>query len=82
MHQPRDVFEADVARLQLLVVQDAHAAMAHDLVAVEREVHFLDAVALGAGAELASAPWRAAAEQDAVAWIHRAIIHGPRFGAW
>ena len=48
VHQPRHVFQADVAGLQLFVIQHADAAMAHDLVAVEGEVHFLDAVALGA----------------------------------
>ena len=37
---------------------------------VEREVHFLDAVALGAGAELGLRARRAAAEQDAFVTVH------------
>ena len=52
MHQPRDVLQADVAGEQLLVIEHAHAAVPIDLVAVEREVHFLDAMTLGAGAEV------------------------------
>ena len=43
LQQPRDVLETDVAGLQFLVVQDAHAAVPGDLVAVEREVDLLDA---------------------------------------
>ena len=66
VHQPRHVFEADVARLQLLVIEDADAAAAGIGVALEREVHFLDAVALGARAELGLGARRAAAEQDEV----------------
>ena len=66
MHQPRHVLEADVARLQLLVIEHADAAVPGDGVAVEGEVHFLDAMALGAGAELRLGAGRAAAEQDHV----------------
>ena len=70
MHQARHVGEADVAGLQLFVVEDADAAVALDPVPVEREVHFLDAVALGAGAELRFRPGRAAAEQNAFVTVH------------
>ena len=38
------------------MVEDAHASMAGDFVALEREVHFLDAVALGARAKLGFGP--------------------------
>ena len=71
MHQPGDVLQADVAGQQFLVIEHAHAAMAVDLVAVEGEVHFLDAVTLGAGAERGFGARRAAAEQNAVGWLHR-----------
>ena len=70
VHQARDVLEADVAGLQLFVVQHADAAVARDLVAVEREVHFLDAVALGARAELRLGARRAAAEENALVTVH------------
>ena len=66
MHEAGHVLEADIARLQLLVVEDADAAVTGDGVAVEGEVHFLDAMTLGAGAELRLGPGRAAAEQDHV----------------
>ena len=48
--------------------------MPFDLVAVEREVHLFDPVALGAGAKRRLGARRAAAEQDALGWFHRAII--------
>ena len=70
MHQPRDVLEADVAGLQLFVIEHAHAAPPRLGVAVEREVDFLDAVALGAGAELRLGARRAAAEQNEVVLVH------------
>ena len=83
VHQTRHVLEADVAGLQLLVIQHADAAMADDLVAVEREVHFFDAVAFGAGAELRFGARRAAAEENAVTRIHgRIITSGHRFTGW
>ena len=66
VHQPGDVFEADVAGLQFLVVEDAYAAVPDDLVPVEGEVHLLDAVTLGAGAELGLGARGAATEEDAV----------------
>ena len=56
MHQPRDVLEADVAAQQLLVVEHAHAAVRADLVAIEREIDFFDAVALRGAPNAASAP--------------------------
>jgi hypothetical protein len=52
------------------VIEHAHASLAGDGVAVEREVHFLDAVPLGALAELRFGAWRAAAEQDDVLFSH------------
>ena len=77
MHQARDVLEADVARLELLVIQHADAAVPRDLVAVEREVDLLDAVPLGRRAELRFRARGAAAEQNALGWLHRAIIASP-----
>ena len=62
--------QADVAGLQLLVIEHADAAAARLGVAVEREVHFLDAMALGAGAELGLGAGRGAAEQDVVGFVH------------
>ena len=73
VHQPRHVGQADVAGLQLFVIEDADAAVARDLVALEREVHLLDAVALGAGAERRLRPGRAAAEQNAFVTIHLCV---------
>ena len=52
------------------MVEDAHAAVPVDLVALEREVHFFDAVVLGTGAEGGFGARRAAAEQDAVGCVH------------
>jgi hypothetical protein len=39
-------------------------------VLLEREVHFLDAVAFGRLAESGLGARRAAAEQDAISWLH------------
>src|SRR5207247_8283436 len=66
-------FEADVTRLQLLVIQDADAAVPVDLVALEREIHLLDAVVLGARAECRLCSRRAAAEQNAVVSFHLCV---------
>ena len=74
MHQPRDVLQADVARQQLLVIEDADAAVPIDVVTVEREVDFLDAVTLGARAERRFRAGRAAAEQNAVGCFHRCTV--------
>jgi hypothetical protein len=41
-----------------------------DLVAVKGEIHFLNAVTLGAGAEGSFGAWCASAEQNAVARFH------------
>ena len=72
VHQPRDVGEADVAGAQLLVIEDAQAARADVDVALEGEVDFLDAEALGAGAERLFGAERAAAEEDVVVAITHA----------
>ena len=66
VHQPRDVLEADVARLQLFVVQHADAPPPGLSVPFECEIDFLDAVTLGAGAELRLRARRGAAEQDEI----------------
>ena len=66
VHQPRDVGEADFAGGELFVIEHAQAARARRLVAVEREVDFLDAEALGARAERLFSAERAAAEEDFV----------------
>src|SRR5262249_14929742 len=68
--QLRNVFEAHVAGLQLLVIEHAHAAMPDDVVAVEGEVDLFDAMAFGAGAEFGLGAGRAAAEQDVVGSVH------------
>src|SRR5687767_4898524 len=68
VHQSPDIRQADVTGLQLLVIQDAHAAMAGDFVPLEGEVDLVDAAALGESAELGLGAGRAAAEQDAVGW--------------
>src|SRR5438552_13131468 len=47
--------------------------MAHDLVSLEGEVHFLDAVGFGARAERRLRARGAAAEQDAVASLHLCV---------
>ena len=60
--------------MQLFLVEDTHAALAHDLVPFEGEIHLLDAMPLGTGTELPFRPGGAAAEQNAIAWIHAVII--------
>ena len=79
-----------VQRLLVVLVVTALAAfgvrslqqLPIDAVPVEREVDFLDAVALGARAERRFRARGAAAEQDAVGWCHReqhGIAIGPAF---
>ena len=70
VHQAREVLEAHVAGLQLLVIEHADAAAAGLGVPVEREVDFLDAVALGTGAELRFGAGGAAAEKNVVGLSH------------
>ena len=74
VHQLRDVGEADVAVLELFMIQHANAAPANDLVAVEGEVHLLDAVTLRARAEFSLGALGATGEKDAVARVHGAIL--------
>src|SRR5262249_42201498 len=69
-HQPAHVGEADVAVLELGVGQDADAARARVAVALEGEVHLLDAVALGALAEGGLGALCGAAEEDALVGLH------------
>src|SRR5262249_57239439 len=73
--------EADVARLQLFVVQNTHAAMSLDRVPFEGKVHFVDAVPLGARAKLGLGSRRASAEQNAVARLDSSSLswHLSRF---
>ena len=52
------------------MIEHADAAAADILVSVEGEVHFFDAVALGAGAELGLGAGRGAAEEDEVCFVH------------
>src|SRR5207249_11233625 len=70
VHEPRHIREAHVACLQFLVIEHADAAAAGLSVPLEREVHFLDAVTLGARAELRFRARRSAAEQDVVFSVH------------
>jgi hypothetical protein len=71
VHEPGDVLEADVAGEKLFVIEDADAAVARYLVAFEREVDFLDPVALRARAKSGFRPGGSTAEQNAVGWLHR-----------
>ena len=81
-HQLGDVGEADVAVQQLGVAQRAHAALALDLVALEGEVHLLDAVALGAGAERRLGAAQAAAVEHAIARVqHGSLGRAPQLMA-
>ena len=73
MHEPADVFEADVAVLQLFMVQDAHAAVSDDLVSLEREVHFLDPCRSAHAPNAASAPG-APPLNECVGCFHARII--------
>src|SRR5215831_7245014 len=75
IHQPRDILEAHVARLELLMVQHPHSARSAHRVLLEREVHFLDAVTLGRLAEGGFRARRAAAEEDAVRWFHGQAVY-------
>src|SRR5262245_55604466 len=52
------------------MIEHAYAALSRDLVAVEREVYFFDAMLLGARAELGLGVCGAAAEQDEVGFLH------------
>jgi hypothetical protein len=52
------------------MVEDADAPVAVNRVTFEREVHFLDPVPLGAGAECRLGARRPAAEQDGVVSVH------------
>src|SRR5439155_11417223 len=70
IHQAGDVLEADIARFQFFVVEDTYASVPIDLVAIEREIDFLDAMLFGANAECGLGAGRAAAEQNAVASVH------------
>jgi hypothetical protein len=54
------------------VIADAPVPL--DLVAIEREVDFLDAVLLGAGAKGRFRARRTSAEENAVGWLHPEII--------
>ena len=79
IHEPRHIREAHFARRKLLVIEHAQAARARRLVAIEREIDFLDAEALGAGAEGFLGADGAAAEQDDVfALQHRRITPSRR----
>jgi hypothetical protein len=53
------------------MIERAEAAPPNLLMTVKREVHFFNAVAFGARAERSFGAGRAAAEQDAVRWIHK-----------
>jgi DNA replication protein DnaC len=74
IHEPRDIGEAHVACLKLFMIQDADAASAGNFVPVEREVDFVDAARFCACAERRFGARCAAAEQDALGWLHRGII--------
>ena len=52
------------------MIEHPHAAVTVDLVALECEVHFLDAVTLGARTKLRLGTRRSTAEQNAVARFH------------
>src|SRR5690606_1793316 len=86
VQQPRDVLEADVAGLQLLVREDPQPALPRVVVALERVVHLVDAVALRFLAERRLGARRAAAEQDAVLWFHGRSLYrtdaARRSGRW
>ena len=71
VHELRDVGEAHVAVLQLGVRQHADAALARVLVAVEGEVHLLDAVPFRGGTERRLRATGGATEENAVFAVHR-----------
>ena len=56
--------------LQLFVGEHADAAAARIVVTLEGEVHLVDAVALGGGAEAGLGAVRGAAVEDAVFGLH------------
>src|SRR5688500_4735470 len=70
VHQPRDIFEADVTILQLFVVENADAAPAHHLMSVKGKIDFFNTDPLGVGAELRLRALGAAAEEYTVFFIH------------
>ena len=71
MHQPRHVLEAHVARLQLFVIQHAHASPRPRVVPLEGEIDFLDTVRSAQEPNSASAPGRRTTEKDVVSFVHR-----------
>src|SRR5947199_8794721 len=70
VQQLRHVRQAHIALLQLFVIEDTHAALTLDGMAVEGEVHFLDAMLCGALAKGRLGALGATAEQYAVARFH------------
>jgi hypothetical protein len=56
------------------VIEDADAAAALYLVTVESKIHFLDAVAFGAGAEFGFGTRCPTAEENAVRCLHDGMI--------
>src|SRR6185436_11454088 len=73
VHQLRHVLEADVAGLQFLMIEDANAAPAFLRVALEGEVHFLDAMTFRALAERRLGARGGATEEDEVCFVHVSV---------
>src|SRR5205814_9571397 len=73
VQQLRHVRQAHIALLQLFVIEDTHAALTLDGMAVEGEVHFLDAVLCGALAKGRLGAFGATAEQNAIIWLHHFV---------
>src|SRR5262249_49847 len=70
VHQLAHVGEVHVALSQLGASEDAEAAPASVVVALEGEVHLVDAVPLGDGSELGLAAVGGATEENAVLGLH------------
>ena len=54
-----------------MTLKNAHATMPLNLVTVEREIDFFNAVTFGAVSEPRFRPGRTTTEQNAVGWFHR-----------
>src|SRR6185503_5626936 len=80
VHQPRHVFKAHISRQELFMIEHADATSAGFRVAVECEIHFFDAMTLGARTELRLGAWSGAAEKNEVGLVHGLVLPALVFG--
>src|SRR4029453_18384880 len=69
-----------VPRLQLFMIEHADAAPAGFGVAIERKVHFFDAVTFGTRAELCLGARSGAVEKNEISLVHGLVLRALVFG--